>query len=181
MAITRQKYGYAESSALRATNWGGHIVNVIDEENILENGMLVVPGADIDRENREAVTPTAQDEVVLVLDVILPYDESSRIYQHEMYHYAHEDQKGHPTRCYELFENDRYAICDYLVTAPLAGEGQACVVGNYLVVDDNRKYKEVAAGEDMSGYGFAAVIQEIDYKSGLTLYRLRVVQNKKIA
>lgn len=180
MAI-RQKYGYAESSALRATNWGGHVLNVIDDKNILENGMLVVLGADIDRENREAVTPTEQDEVYLVLDVILPYDESTKLGQAEIYHYSHEDQIGHPTRVYELFENDRFAIADYMVTAPLAGEGKPCVVGNYLVVDANRKYKEVAATEDIAGYGFVAVIQEIDYKSGLTLYRLRVVQNKKIA
>jgi len=143
--------------------------------------MLVVLGKDIDRENREAVTPTEKDEVYLVLDVILPYDESSRIYQHEMYHYAHEELIGHPTRTYELFENDRFAIADYMVTAPLAGAGEACVVGNYLVVDENRKYKEVAADADITGYGFVAVIQEIDYKSGLTLYRLRVVQNKQVA
>ena len=39
--MARQKYGYAESSALRATNWGGHTLSAIDEKNILENGMLV--------------------------------------------------------------------------------------------------------------------------------------------
>lgn len=180
MAI-RTKYGYAESSALRATNWGGHNLDVVDEANILENGMLICLGEDIDRQSRMAVTPTEQDEVYLILDVILPYDESTTLAQAEIYHYPHEDQLGHPTRVYELFENDRYAIIDYMVTAPLAGEGKACVVGNYLVTDGNRKYKEVAAGEDITGYGFVAVIQEIDYKGGMTLYRLRVVQNKKIA
>ena len=177
--MARQKYGYAESSALRTTNWGGHNLNAIDEANILENGMLVKLGADVDVENRLAETPAETDEVYLVLDVILPYDESTTVGQAEYFHYPHE--VGEPTRVYELFKNDRFAIADYMVTAPLAGEGKPCVVGNYLVTDGNRKYEEVAAdGFDPAQYGFAAVIQEITYKSNLTLYRLRVVKNKTV-
>ena len=174
--MAKAKYGYAESSDLRATNWGGHIHSVADEANILENGMLVALGKDITTEIREAVTPTATSKVCLVLDVILPYHQSTTEGQAEYYHYPHE--LGEPTRAYELFENDRFAICDYLVTAPLAGKGKPCVKGNYLVADDNRKYKEVAAeGFNADSYGFAAVIQDIEQKSNLTIYRLRVVKN----
>ena len=176
--MARQKYGYAESSALRATNWGGHTLSAIDETNILENGMLIKLGADVDVENRLAETPAESDEVYLVLDVILPYDESTTVGQAEYFHYPHEI--GEPTRVYELFENDRFAIADYMV-ASIAGEGKACVVGNYVITDGARKYKEVAAdGFDASQYGFAAVIQEITYKSNLTLYRLRVVKNRAV-
>lgn len=178
MAIKRQKYGYAESSALRATNWGGHIFSVIDDENILENGMLVALGTDIDVENRKAEKPTDKNKVALILDVIVPYDESTTVGQAEIYHAPKE--LGEPTRAYDLFENDRFAIIDYLVTAPIAGENKPCVVGNYLVADADKKYKEVASGEDITKYGFAAVIQEIDYKSGMTLYRLRVVRNEEL-
>lgn len=177
--MARQKYGYAESSALRATNWGGHTLSAIDETNILENGMLIKLGADVDVENRLAETPAESDEVYLVLDVILPYDESTTVGQAEYFHYPHEI--GEPTRIYELFENDRFAIADYMVTAPVAGADKPCVVGNYLVTDGARKYKEVAAdGFDASQYAFAAVIQEITYKSNLTLYRLRVVKNRAV-
>lgn len=182
--MARQKYGYAESSALRATNWGGHTLSAIDEKNILENGMLIKLGADVDVENRLAETPAEADEVYLVLDVILPYDESTTVGQAEYFHYPHEI--GEPTRIYELFENDRFAIADYMVTSTVAGAddkgGQKpCAVGNYLVTDGARKYKEVAAdGFDASQYGFAAVIQEITYKSNLTLYRLRVVKNRAV-
>ena len=174
--MARAKYGYAESSDLRATNWGGHIHSVVDEDNILENGMLVALGEDITTEIRKAVTPRATDKVCLVLDVILPYDQSTTQGQAEYYHYPHE--VGEPTRAYELFENDRFAICDYLVTSTVAGSGKPCAVGNYLVADANRKYKEVAkASFDASTVGFAAVIQAIEQKSNLTIYRLRVVKN----
>lgn len=173
--MAREKYGYAESSALTATYGGHHIHSVVDEENALENGMLVVLDGDIDVENRSIKTPTATDKVALVLDVIVPYDTSTTEAQSEYYYNF---EAGRSVRAYELFENDRFAIVDYLVTAPLAGAGQACEVGNYLVADDNRKYKEVAAdGFDASSVGFAAVIQAIEYKSNLTLYRLRVVKN----
>lgn len=174
--MARAKYGYAESSDLRATNWGGHIHSVVDEDNILENGMLVTLGEDITTEIRKAVTPKATDKVCLVLDVILPYDQSTTEGQAEYYHYPHE--VGEPTRAYELFENDRFAICDYLVTSTVAGSNKPCAVGNYLVADANRKYKEVAkASFDASTVGFAAVIQAIEQKSNLTIYRLRVVKN----
>lgn len=173
--VARQKYGYAESSALTATYGGHHIHSVVDEENELENGMLVVLDGDIDVENRSIKTPTATDKVALVLDVILPYDESTTEAGFEVYYNF---EAGRSVRAYELFENDRFAIIDYLVTAPLAGAGKPCVVGNYLVADANRKYKEVDADSfDASAVGFAAVIQEITYKSGMTLYRLRVVKN----
>lgn len=173
--MARQKYGYAESSALTATYGGHHIHSVVDEENELENGMLVVLDGDIDVENRSIKTPTDTDAVALVLDVILPYDTSTTEGQAEYYYNF---EAGRSVRAYELFENDRFAIVDYLVTAPLAGAGKACVVGNYLVADDNRKYKEVAAADfDASTVGFAAIIQDIEYKSNLTLYRLRVVKN----
>ncbi|MEY8365744.1 hypothetical protein AALA22_08890 [Anaerovoracaceae bacterium 41-7] len=173
--MVRQKYGYAESGEIAATYGSHHIHSVIDEENDLENGMLVVLDGDIDVENRSIKTPTATDKVSLVLDVILPYDQSTTARQAE-YYYCHE--AGKPTRVYDLVENDKFPICDYLVTAPIAGAGKACEKGNYLVADENRKYKEVAAASfEADNVGFAAVIQDIEYKSNLTLYRLRVVKN----
>lgn len=173
--MAKKKYGYAESSALTATYGGGHIHSVVDEDNIMENGMLIELGDDIDVENRKAETPTATSKVCLLLDVAMIYDQSTTEGQAEYYYYV---EPGKSARAYELFENDRFAIADYMVTAPLAGEGKPCVVGNYLVADANRKYKEVAAGSfDAETVGFAAIIQEIVYKSNLTLYRLRVVKN----
>ena len=72
--MAREKYGYAESSRLAATYGDAHIYSVVDAANPLENGMLVTLGDMIDRENYEVKTPTKGDAVVLVLDVILPYD-----------------------------------------------------------------------------------------------------------
>lgn len=174
--MAKTKYGYAESSALAATNGDGHIYSVIDMDNDLENGMLVTLTDPIDMENYNIKTPAKTDGVVLVLDVIVPYDQSTSEAAHEYYYNF---EAGRSTRAYNLIKNDRYAIADYMVKT-IAGEGNAAVPGNYLVVNENRKYTEIAkddASFNIDEYGFVAQIVEIAVKSNLTLYRLRVIKN----
>lgn len=175
--MAREKYGYAESSRLAATYGDAHIYSVVDAANPLENGMLVTLGDMIDRENYEVKTPTKGDAVVLVLDVILPYDTSTTVGQYEYYHRF---DAGRSTRAYNLISRDMYAIADYMVTT-LAGDGKPVVAKNYLVANSDRKYTEVAKTEDVSAYGFVAVIEEIVYKSNLTLYLIRVIKNETVA
>ena len=175
--MAREKYGYAESSKLAATYGGAHIYSVVDDTNPLENGMLVKLGDMIDRENYKAETPADGDEVVLILDVIVPYDTSTTIGQAEYYHRF---DAGKSVRAYNLIERDMYVIADYMVTT-LAGEGKAAVKDNYLVVNSNRKYTEVASDGDVSAYGFVAQIEEIVYKSNLTLYLIRIIKNETVA
>lgn len=174
--MKKEKYGYAESSALAATNGDGHIYSVIDNDNDLENGMLVTLDEVIDMENYSVRTPAQTDGVVLILDVIIPYDQSTSEAAHEYYY---KFDAGTSTRAYNLIKNDRYAIADYMVTT-IAGEGNPAVKGNYLVVNTaNRKYTEVAKSQDfnMESYGFVAEIVDIVSRSNLTLYRLRVLKN----
>lgn len=172
--MAKTKYGYAESSALAATNGDGHMYSVVDNENELENGMIVKLGDLIDRENHEISTPADTDGVVLILDVIVPYDQSTTMAGYEVfYNFA----KGKSVRAYNIIAHDRYAIVDYMVTSTVAGSDKPAVKGNYLVTDGNRKYKELASSEDVSGYGFVAKIADVIYKSGMTLYLIEVIKN----
>lgn len=177
--MAKQKYGYAESSDIMATNWGSHIYSVVDKENILENGMLVEKTDLVEAKEIYGVkTPEAGSKVVLILTPALIYDQSTTEGQAEYYFYI---EPGVAARAYALVEDDRFAIADYMVTT-LAGQGKPAVVGNYLVANSNRKYTEVASASfDSSTYGFVAKIEAIEYKSNLTLYRLRVVKNVAVA
>lgn len=175
--MARTKYGYAESSALAATNGDGHIYSVVDNENELENGMIVKLGKLIDRENHEISTPQDGDKVVLILDVIVPYDQSTTMAGYEIfYNFA----KGKSVRAYNLIEHDRFAVVDSMVTS-IAGANKSAVKGNYIVSNGDRKYKEVASSEDVSQYGFVAQIAEIVYKSGMTLYLVEIIKNEDVA
>lgn len=176
--MARVKYGYAESSDLAATYGDGHMLSVVDENNELENGMIVKLGRAIDRENNTISTAADADPIVLILDVILPYDESTTEAGFECYYNF---AKGKCVRAYTIIPNDKWSVIDYMVTT-LAGEGKPAVVGNYVVHDGNRKYKEVSAEDedfDMSKYGFVAEIAEITYRGGMTLYLLNVLKNER--
>ena len=175
--MAKTKYGYAESSALAATNGDGHIYSVIDTENELENGMIVKLGKLIDRENHEISDPADGDKVVLILDVIIPYDQSTTMAGYEVfYNFA----KGKSVRAYNLIEHDRFSVIDYMVTS-IAGDNKPAVKGNYIVSNGDRKYKEVAAAGDVSAYGFVAQIAEITYRIGMTLYLVEVIKNETVA
>lgn len=174
--MARVKYGYAESTDLAATYGDGHIYSVVDEQNELENGMIVKLGKAIDRENYEISTATDADPIILILDVIVPYDQSTTEAGFELYYNF---AKGKCVRAYNIIPNDKFSVIDYMVTS-VAGTGKPAVVGNYIVHDGNRKYKEVAASDDsfkMEDHAFVAEIVEITYRGGMTLYLLNVLKN----
>lgn len=168
--MAKVKYGYAESTDLAATYGDGHIYSVVDDNNELENGMIVKLGDAIDRENNKAETAENADPIVLVLDVIVPYDETTT---EAAFEYYYNFAKGKCVRAYNIIPHDKFSVIDYMIT-PLA---TTPVVGNYVVHDGNRKYKEVAADTGVDGYGFAAKIVEATYRGGMTLYLLEVVKN----
>ena len=171
--MARTKYGYAESSEIKATN-AGHIVSGVNADNAIENGTLWVLGNKTDGSDEiYAVTkPTAtSDQVWLALSALYAYDTSTTLGQHEMYL---RKEAGEPARMYELVKYDRYAIADYMIT-PLASSGP--VVGNYLIPKTDGTYTELASSATLSNYGFVARINSIEYKSNLTIVRIEVVQN----
>lgn len=173
--MTRKKYGYAETSDLRAT-LAGHIHSVVNDELALENGMLMALGKMTKTKELYSVSlPQATDKVVLIHSALYAYDTTTTLGQHEMYL---RKEAGEAARAYDIEPLDRYAVIDYMVT-PL---GEKAVKGNILVVDPaTGKYKEMAATGDTSKIGFVAEIENIVTKSNMTLLEIRVLKNKDVA
>lgn len=176
--MERTKYGYAESSGLKSTI-AGHIYSIQNDTLAIENGTLWKKGnIKTNKEIYSVAKPAKGDKVVLALSALYTYDTSTTLGQHEMYL---RKEAGEVARAYELVEDDRYAIADYMVTALTT----APVKDNYIVYNDEAgaktEYKELASTEDIAAYGFVAVVEEVEYKSNLTLVRIRVIKNATVA
>ena len=167
------KYGYAESSDLKAVN-AGHIYSVVDTVNTLENGMVVGLGEEVsgNPEVRQAVAPTKAGHVVLVLNPAVTYDQSTTAAAEEENYFV---PAGTPARAYDLYAEDRFMVADYLITAL----SDNVVKGNYIVANTaTRKYTEVAAtGFTAADYGFYAKILDTVVKDNMTLVLVRVMKN----
>lgn len=164
------KYGIVETSDLHATH-AGHIYSVVDEANIMENGMVVKKGDLVEGELEiyAAEAPAAGDEVILVANPALIYD--SKLAKDEANYFIEE---GMPARAYQLIPTDRYCVSDYMITA-LAEE---VVVGNYVTASADRKYTEV---ESLAGTeGFAARIRAIKVLTNEKRVLLEVVKNAAV-
>lgn len=176
--MAKTKFGYAESSNIKATK-AGHIFDVIQEGAALENGMLKKLG-ELDEilEVRNVTNAANKDKVVLILSALVGYDNSTTANAQEWYY---RKEEGEVARAYEVVEEDRFAIADYMVTAL----GETPAVGNTVVLNPaDGFYKEIAATADATtagSYGFMARIEGVEVKGELTLVRLRVIQNKVIA
>ena len=178
--MAREKYGYAESSTLRATV-AGPIRSAVNPDMALENGMHLAIGDLVDLMNSEEVygvqLPTERDQIVLILSSLYAYDTSTTLGQHEMFL---RKEAGFPARAYYIYEADRYKVADYCIT-PLTEEA-APVVGNLVVVDTATGFlKEIAADADVAAYGYVGKIEKIEYKSNLTLVGIKVVKNEAVA
>ena len=176
--MARTKYGYAESSEIKATN-AGHIVSAVNENLAIENGTLWKLGTKTTGSDEiyNVTRPAATDPVWLALSALYAYDTSTTLGQHEMYL---RKEAGEAARLYELVPYDRYAIADYMITALSATDGPQ--VGNFVKVDPSTgKYTEIAASASQTGLGFVARINSIEYKSNLTIVRIEVVKNEDAA
>lgn len=176
--MAREKYGYAESSTLRATV-AGPIRSAVNPDMALENGMHLAIGDLTDLANSEEIydvtLPAEGDKIVLILSALTAYDTSTTLGQHEMFL---RKEAGFPARAYYIYEADRYKVADYCIT-PM---GEAPVVGNLVVVDTATGFlKEVAAGADVAAYGYVGQIEKIEYKSNLTLVGIKVIKNEAVA
>lgn len=175
--MAKTKFGYAESSNLKATK-AGHIFDVIQDGAALENGMLKKLG-ELDEvlEVREVTDAAAGDKVVLILSALVGDDDSSSTNIQEWY-YRKED--GEVARAYELVEEDRFAVADYMIDAL----SDSVVVGNTVLLDTTTKfYKEAASTSDADNAktnGFMARIEGVENKGALNIVRLRVIKNATV-
>lgn len=178
--MAREKYGYAETSDLRATV-AGPIRSVVNENMALENGMHLKIGdlstEIISDEVYGVQLPAQGDAIVLVHSSLYAYDTTTTLGQHEMFL---RKEAGYPARAYFVYKGDRYGIVDYCIT-PITKDA-APVVGNLVVVDTATGFlKEIAAETETDAYGFVAMIEKVVYKSNLTLVHLKVVKNETVA
>lgn len=178
--MAEEKYGIVETSKIRASYMGGgHIFSVVDTENAMEQGSIVTLGDPIKTNGLEEYTvstPAKGDEVVLIADVPLIYDESTTMKQME---WNYVNAAGKSTRAYQLQKHDMYAVSDYMIT-PISDN---VVEENYVVVKD-RKYQEIDKSTDISTYGFVARIRYVTVKgfsvNAIKMVMLEVLKNEKV-
>ena len=175
--MAREKYGYAESSTLRATV-AGPTRSVVNPDMALENGMHLRIGDIVENDEiYDVQLPEQGDQIVLVLSSLTAKDTSTTLGQHEMFL---RKEAGFSARVYYIYEADRYKVADYCIT-PLT-EDAAPVKGNFVVVDTATGFlKEVAAGADVDAYGYVGKIENIEYKSNLTVVTIKVIKNEAVA
>ena len=177
--MARTKYGYAESSNIKATI-AGHNFDIKNDTLPIENGTLWKLGELTQPNEIYAVTkPAKGDKVVLALSALYSYDTSTTLGQHEMFL---RKEAGETARAYEIVEHDRYAVIDYMIKPVSTDTG--VVAGNYIVVNDasnaDTTYQEVASTGDVSAYGFVAKVVKVEVKSNMTIVRLDVIKNATV-
>lgn len=172
--MAREKYGYAESSDIKATV-AGHCFDIKNDSLPIENGTLWKLGDMSQADEIYAVTKAAKaDKVVLALSALYAYDTSTTLGQHEMFL---RKEAGETARAYEIVEHDRFAVADYMIKAV----SDSVAVGNYIVVNDDSspttQYKEIASSGSVTGYGFVAKVVGVKVNSNMTIVRLDVIKN----
>ena len=173
-----KKHVIARSSKIKASNCG-HMYDVLDKVNDIEQGSLIKLGAfeDGELQIRKAETPADTDAVVFVCDDPLIYDESSTFAQNEYNYY---NVKGTPCRAYEIVKDDVIGVSDYAFTTKV---GDSPAIGNIVVVDGNRLYKEIDKTQKaatLKTNGFVGEIVGFETYSFETIVLINVIQNTTI-
>ena len=166
--LNREKYGVVVTENLQATQWGGHIVSLIDESQDVQNGWFGHVGFKFngEREISEFVTPTtaslATKPAVLVANPVeifyAPTPEG-------MLEYYFINLKGKIFRAYNLYAGDEFALTEYTVDTILpydkATNTGGAVAGNFVVLQDgSNRLLEVAA--EPTGVAFYGEIIDVD-------------------
>lgn len=166
-----KRHFIVETSDVKSTK-AGHIFSVKDADTNMDNGELVKIDKLIAGETEvfSVKTPAETDKgVVLINTPALMYDTSTTLRGAEYNFY---NEAGSVARAYELVAGDRFGVSIGAVTL-LA---ESIVVGNYVVCDGARKYKEKASVEGTEGF-VAQVMFTKKFSNGETRVYLRVIQN----
>ena len=156
-----------------------HLYDLLDTANIIKQGANLVPGehVDGDLQTRVAKTPAIGDAIVFVCDVPLIYNDATSLDQAEWQFY---NRKGKITKSYEVSKDDVLGVSDYAFTTVVT-EGQVPAVGNLVVVDGARGWKELAAATDVSAYGFVAKVIGYEKYQFDTVVLFEVQKNTTVA
>nr|DAY89450.1 MAG TPA: hypothetical protein [Caudoviricetes sp.] len=172
------KYPVARSSKIKASDTG-HIYDLLDTENDVYQGANIKPGSYTGNglQERIAETPAINDEIAFVCDVPLLYEEYKTSDQFE---WKYINKKGKDFKAYEVVPNDVFGVSDYAFTT-VADSNDPVKVNNYVVVDGNRGWKELATMPDASATGFIGKILGYEKYQFDTVVLVHVIQNKTVA
>lgn len=171
----QKKYMVGRSSKIKATDTG-HLYDLVFESPV-ENGMNVKVGDYLGDglQLREGTFPAIGDKIAFACDVPLIYENYTSADQAE---YNYVNKVGKSVKCYEIVEDDVIGFSDYGFTTKV---GDAPAFGNYVTVDGNGKWVEVAGKPDTSATGFIGQIMGFETYLFDTIVLVHVVQNKQIA
>ena len=175
-AVASGKHGMFESSRIKATNCG-HLYDVVFEENV-DNGVLVKVGDFTGNglQEREGSIATAKDKVAVTGSPALIKDAFTTS-QAQPYNYY--NKAGIDVKCYELVEEDIFAVADYQFTDDSKSKVK---VGAYVTIDGNGAYVAAESeGSLKTTNGFVGKIHSIAAGVYYTMVRIEVVQNTTIA
>ena len=171
---------YDKHSVARVSlvNDDAHIFDLIDEVNDVEQGTALKAGAQVGTELQLRVTetPAIGDEIAFVCSVPLIYESYKTSDQFEYNFY---NKKGSIMKCYEVRKDNVIGVSNYAIT-PVSGNTDINQ-GELIVVDGSRGWKALAAGTDVSAYGFVAEVIGFEKYQYDTVVLFRVVRNTTIA
>ena len=158
-----------------------HIYDLVDDSNAIDQGANLVPGAHVTGELqlRNAVTPAIGDKIVFVCDVPLLYRDFEKLDQAE---WQFVNKAGKRTKAYEVGQDDVLGVSDYAFTT-LVTANTTPAVGNYVVVDGARAWKELAsstASATLDTYGFLAKVIGYEKYSYDTIVLFEVIRNENV-
>lgn len=174
---TDGKYMVARSSKIKASDTG-HLYDLLDKENDVEQGCNIKVGNYTGNglQERLAETPAIGDAIAFVCDVPLIY-ESFRT--SDQYEWKFINVKGKDFKAYEIVMDDVFGVSDYGFTT-VVDEAAGPQFGNYVVVDGNRKWTEMADMPDANTYGFIGQIMGFEKYQFDTVVLIHVIKNETV-
>lgn len=158
-----------------------HLYDLVDTANEIDQGANLVPGDHVDKELqlRTATTPAIGNAIVFVCDVPLIYKDGYKLDQAE---WQFVNKKGKRTKAYEIGKDDVIGVSDYAFTTVVT-TGKAPAIGNYVVVDGARAWKELVsttAADTLKTYGFLAKVIGYEKYQFDTVVLFEVIRNQNV-
>lgn len=171
------KYMVARSTKIKATDCG-HLYDLVDAAADVEQGCNIKVGDYTGNglQERKAETPAEGDAIAFVCSVPLIY-ESYRT--SDQFEWKFVNVKGKDFRAYEIVKDDIFGVSDYGFTTILDAQ-KGVEVGNYVVVDGNRKWKEVKTAPDTKQYGFIGKVIGYEKYQYDTIVLIHVIKNETV-
>lgn len=188
-ALEQSKHGIFRSSRLKSTDVGKILDLVINngltadakKDIAVDRGTPVKAGARLNDglQLREGTIAGVKDMVYIVGNPAIVKDAMTR-FQEEEYNYF--VKAGEVSKCYEVLGEiaEVFGVADYQFTTKV-DDAAGVQFGNYVVVDGNGGYVELAAKPDAADYGFIGQVYGFEMGNNQTVVLIECIQNKQLA